>query len=193
MKKNIFETTYAQMQELKKAYEAAGDEAGKEKARAGHRALMEGIEGLGAAACRIWREYETHLDHPGQFAAVLCKKPCGLHRAAPSGGKGELFHRRYLCRICSESACYYRQKERICVLPKGETQKTEENRMLNRKFEGATLFEIDYTPKGTKTMKTMKTVKVWAKNRLDASNYMILNHIWGKQHEIRVATVNLMK
>ena len=59
MKKNIFETTYAQMQELKKAYEAAGDEAGKEKARAGHHALMEGIEGLGAAACRIWREYET--------------------------------------------------------------------------------------------------------------------------------------
>ena len=50
MKKNIFETTYAQMQELKKAYEAAGDEAGKEKARAGHHALMEGIEGLGAAA-----------------------------------------------------------------------------------------------------------------------------------------------
>ena len=46
--------------------------------------------------------------------------------------------------------------------------------MLNRKFEGATLYEIDYTPKGTKTM---KTVSVWAKNRLDASNYMILNHI----------------
>ena len=59
MKKNIFETTYAQMQELKKAYEAAGDEAGKEKARAGHHALMEGIEGLGAAACPIWREDET--------------------------------------------------------------------------------------------------------------------------------------
>ena len=73
---------------------------------------------------------------------------------------------------------------------KGKHEKTEENRMLNRKFEGATLFEIDYTPKGTKTM---KTVKVWAKNRLDASNYMILNHIWGKQHEIRVATANLMK
>ena len=69
-------------------------------------------------------------------------------------------------------------------------RKTEEKRMLNRKFEGAILFEIDYTPKGTKTM---KTVSVWAKNRLDASNYMILNHIWGKQHEIRVATVNLMK
>ena len=69
-------------------------------------------------------------------------------------------------------------------------RKTEGNRMLNRKFEGATLFEIDYTPKGTKEM---KTVKVWAGNRLDASNYMILNHIWGKQHEIRVATVNFLK
>lgn len=73
---------------------------------------------------------------------------------------------------------------------KTKTQKTEENKMLNRKFEGATLFEIDYTPKGTKTR---KTVCVWAKNRLDDSNYMILKHIWGKQHEIRVATVNLMK
>ena len=59
MKENIFETAYAQMQELKKSYEAAADEAGKEKARAGYNALMEGIEGLGAAACRIWREYET--------------------------------------------------------------------------------------------------------------------------------------
>ena len=27
----------------------------------------------------------------------------------------------------------------------------------------------------------------------DASNYLILNHTWGKQHEIRVATVNHMK
>jgi len=69
-------------------------------------------------------------------------------------------------------------------------RKTEGNRMLNRKFEGAILFEIDYTPKGTKEM---KTVKVWARNRLDASNYMILNHIWGKQHEIRVATANFLK
>ena len=59
MKENIFETAYAQMQELKKSYEPAADEAGKEKARAGYNALMEGIEGLGAAACRIWREYET--------------------------------------------------------------------------------------------------------------------------------------
>ena len=59
MKKNIFEETYAQVQELKKAYAAATDEAGKEKARAGHHALMERIEALGATVCRIWREYET--------------------------------------------------------------------------------------------------------------------------------------
>ena len=61
--------------------------------------------------------------------------------------------------------------------------------MLNRKFEGATLFEIDYTPKGADAR---KTVKVWARNRLDASNFLILNRIWGKQHEIRVATANLL-
>ena len=59
--------------------------------------------------------------------------------------------------------------------------------MLNRRFEGAKLFEIDYTPKGTRTI---KTVKVWARNRLDASNYMILNHIWGKQCEIRISEGN---
>ena len=40
MKKNIFAETYAQVQELKKAYDAAGDEAGREKARAGYNALM---------------------------------------------------------------------------------------------------------------------------------------------------------
>lgn len=61
---------------------------------------------------------------------------------------------------------------------------------LNTKTEGTQLFEIDFTPKGAKEK---KTVSVYAKNRLDASNYLILNHIWGKQHEIRVATVNLLK
>lgn len=63
MKENIFETAYTQMQELKKAYDAATDEAGKEKARAGYRTLLEGIERLGAAACRIWREYETSREN----------------------------------------------------------------------------------------------------------------------------------
>lgn len=76
---------------------------------------------------------------------------------------------------------YYRKENK---------EKTEVDKMLNRKFEGATLFEIDYTPKGTNTR---KTVKVWARNRLDASNFLILNRIWGKQHGIRVATANLLK
>ena len=66
----------------------------------------------------------------------------------------------------------------------------EKNKALNKRFEGAQLFEIDFTPKGTKTM---ETVTVWAKNELDASNYLILNHIWGKQHAIRLATSNLLK
>lgn len=59
MKQNIFEEVYAQEQEIRKAYNEAQDEAGKEKARADHHALLERIEGLGETACRIWREYET--------------------------------------------------------------------------------------------------------------------------------------
>lgn len=63
MRKNIFETAYAQVQELKKAYDAASDEAGKEKIRAAHADLMKRIEEMGTAACRIWREYETARDN----------------------------------------------------------------------------------------------------------------------------------
>ena len=62
MKKNIFAETYAQTQELKAQYNAAkeaGSEAGMQAARDAYNTLMESIEGLGAAACRIWREYET--------------------------------------------------------------------------------------------------------------------------------------
>lgn len=62
--------------------------------------------------------------------------------------------------------------------------------LLNKKTEGTILFEIDYTPKGSKEK---KTVSVYAKNRMDASNFMITNKLFGKQHEIRVASVNLMK
>lgn len=62
MKKNIFAETYAQTQELKaqyKAAEEAGSEAGMQAARDTYNTLMKSIEGLGATACRIWREYET--------------------------------------------------------------------------------------------------------------------------------------
>lgn len=62
--------------------------------------------------------------------------------------------------------------------------------MLNRKFEGASLFEIEYIPKGTYTK---RTVHVWAKDRLDASNFLIRYKIWGKQLEVRYATANLLK
>lgn len=61
---------------------------------------------------------------------------------------------------------------------------------LNRKSEGDYLFEIDYTPKG---QKKMQTAYVYAKNPLDAHNYMILNGIWGTQHEIRYSSANLLK
>ena len=59
MKQNIFEEVYEQEQKIRKAYNEAQDEVGKEKARIDHRVLMGCIEGLGEAACRIWREYET--------------------------------------------------------------------------------------------------------------------------------------
>lgn len=61
---------------------------------------------------------------------------------------------------------------------------------LNKQTQGTQLYEIEFTPKGSKEK---KLVNVYAKNRLDASNYLILNQIWGKQHNIRCASVNLMK
>lgn len=59
MKKNIFEATYEQAQEAKKAYDAAQSETEREKAVTAYNTLMEKIKALGGAACRIWREYET--------------------------------------------------------------------------------------------------------------------------------------
>lgn len=38
----------------------------------------------------------------------------------------------------------------------------------------------------------MQTVYVYAKNQLDAHNYLILNGIWGTQHEIRYHSSNLL-
>ena len=52
-------------------------------------------------------------------------------------------------------------------------------KVLNKKTEGTKLFEIVFTPKGSKEKTSLF---VYAKNRLDASNYLILNHIYGKQH-----------
>lgn len=61
---------------------------------------------------------------------------------------------------------------------------------LNTRTAGTELYEIDFTPKGTKEK---INVYVYAKNRLDAHNYLILNKIWGKQHAIRIHSTNLLK
>ena len=43
---------------------------------------------------------------------------------------------------------------------------------LNQKAKGEILFEIDFTPKGKKAI---ETVYVYAKDRLGASNYLVLS------------------
>lgn len=62
--------------------------------------------------------------------------------------------------------------------------------ILNQKESGKDLYEIKFTPKGTKEI---KYYYIYAKNGLDASNYLILNKIWGKQHHIEYCTVNMIK
>lgn len=56
---------------------------------------------------------------------------------------------------------------------------------LNKQAEGTVLYEIEITRKGKKEREWLS---VYAKNRLDASNYLILNKIYGKQHIIRENT-----
>lgn len=53
--------------------------------------------------------------------------------------------------------------------------------ILNRRKPGDSLLEIEFTPKGKKETVSLY---VYAKDRLEASNYLILNHIWGKQRRI---------
>ena len=69
MKSNIFETTYAKVQALHKAYQAA-DDAGKTAIRDSYNALMKEIEALGAAACRIWRDYEISRDCGNEYLDI---------------------------------------------------------------------------------------------------------------------------
>ena len=52
---NIFEKTYAQVQEANRVYETATTEADKESARAIYHEATDAIEALGGIACRIWR------------------------------------------------------------------------------------------------------------------------------------------
>ena len=69
MKSSIFETTYTKVQALHKAYQAA-DEAGKTAIRDSYKALMKEFEALGAAACRIWRDYETSRDCGNEYLDI---------------------------------------------------------------------------------------------------------------------------
>ena len=69
MKSSIFETTYTKVQALHKAYQAA-DDAGKTAIRDSYKALMKEFEALGAAACRIWRDYETSRDCGNEYLDI---------------------------------------------------------------------------------------------------------------------------
>ncbi|MCD8308867.1 MAG: hypothetical protein LUD19_03350 [Clostridia bacterium] len=61
---------------------------------------------------------------------------------------------------------------------------------LNKKAEGTQLIEVELIPKGTKEA---ITVYIYAKNTLDASNYLILNKHYGKQLSFRYHTAALLK
>ena len=60
-------------------------------------------------------------------------------------------------------------------------KKMKDMAILNRRKPGDSLLEIEFTPKGKKETVSLY---VYAKDRLEASNYLILNHIWGKQNSI---------
>lgn len=70
MKKNIFAETYAQVQELKKQYNAAkdaGNEAGMQAARDAYNLLMDGIGTVGESSVRIYRLYEEAHDCGNEY------------------------------------------------------------------------------------------------------------------------------
>ena len=70
MKKNIFAETYAQVQELKKQYNAAKDaedEAGMQAARDAYNLLMDGIGTAGESSVRIYRLYEEAHDCGNEY------------------------------------------------------------------------------------------------------------------------------
>ena len=91
MKKNIFEETYKQIQEAKKAYEAAADEAGQDAARVLYKKAAESLEGLSKTELRIWRDYETSKDCGNEYLdindtvsdeavedLISCMRDCGI-------------------------------------------------------------------------------------------------------------------
>lgn len=88
---NIFEKTYAQVQEAKKAYDTATTDEAKEAAFALYHEAVDPLEALGATACRIWREYEVSRDSGNTYldlsdvvwdrdvdALIACMKENGI-------------------------------------------------------------------------------------------------------------------
>lgn len=67
---NIFEKTYAQVQEANRVYKAATTEADKERARAIYHEATDAIEALGDIACRVWREYEVSRDSGNTYLDI---------------------------------------------------------------------------------------------------------------------------
>lgn len=61
---------------------------------------------------------------------------------------------------------------------------------LNTPKTNDTLFEIEFTPNGKQEV---EFVYVWAENELQAHNYLILHHIYGTQHAIRVHSSNFLR
>ena len=70
MTKNIFEAAYAGIQEAKKAYNAAADEAGKDAARALYKEATKDLEGLKGTELRIWKDYETSKDSGNEYLDI---------------------------------------------------------------------------------------------------------------------------
>lgn len=91
MTKNIFEETYKGIQEAKKAYDAATDEAGQDAARAIYRKATARLDGLGKMEMKIWNYYEAAKDCGNEYIdindiiydtevenLVACMKECGI-------------------------------------------------------------------------------------------------------------------
>ena len=67
MKKNIFEETYNKVQEAKKVYTAATNEAERNVARELYKRATECLKGLSTVEQRIWRAYETARDCGNEY------------------------------------------------------------------------------------------------------------------------------
>ena len=88
---NIFEEAYRGIQEAKKAYAAATNEAQQDAARAIYKQATAKLDGLSNTEKRIWSAYETAKDCGNEYLdlngtirddtvedLVACMKECGI-------------------------------------------------------------------------------------------------------------------